>query len=275
MVTLETIPEDLQSYLLNFVDIITVEGKLSRLNKFWNALINNPKICNRRTVLTFGTYADGCKGVSTFNFINICKKYTKIQKVTIGNTVDNQYSLMILLTTQSNIKEVYANALEIEEITLMLLVKYWKNIEVLDLSNNTLCSTSVNHLCQLRSLKKLYLHNIRYFYSNIIEAPVICTSLEDIINIPKNNPNLEEFTIPKEIIIDTLDNITHDSFTNLFYEFIEAIKINCPLIKNTNIGTRYHSHQVKTLLIEMIKNLQSRGVNIKLNQESYKIEVIF
>jgi hypothetical protein len=264
MVTLETIPEDLQIHLLNFIDITTVEGKLSRLNQFWRALINNPKTCNRRTVLDLQVY----NRVNNYNIdvstlIDICKKYTKITKVKAEDPiVVNPYFIVTLLNTQDNIKELYLPAQRIDKYLLSALVKRWENIEVLSFTECNLQHTSIEPMYRFRSLKKLYFHGCYYFRNNYNNT-VTYLSLENLIIIAKNNPNLEEITLPDEILKE-LTSTTKESFTNLLYEFISIIKNKCPLVKEIRVHFDDSSAEEEVLMLNMIiVDIHSRGINVQ------------
>jgi hypothetical protein len=144
---LSRIPLDLQGYILSFVSLKTVEFKISILNKEWNAITKDSRICAFRTKL-FLLRFENCYDYETCSFINVyefkqremvymdvaTKKYTNIHSVVVGNTLLlDENNILIILKNCKKLKTIRFNNYNYD--TILLTLKNCSTLELLILKN--------------------------------------------------------------------------------------------------------------------------------------------
>jgi hypothetical protein len=92
---LDVIPKDLIGYLLNFLDVITVERDVRVLNKRWKDTVDDPDICKFRTSITLDVIPGILRGKEKYyyHYVRITgnalrvlsDKYNRVYEINIGD----------------------------------------------------------------------------------------------------------------------------------------------------------------------------------------------
>ena len=121
-------PDEVLANLLDFLPIRTVEGTLSKLNKRWLQITNNPYICNRRQFLDLSTQSDISR-IDGSVLVTLSNKYKRLHHIILSVciSVTNQGLKMLI---KSNPQLHYLNVLHCTNILDATLDPYDTQMEL-------------------------------------------------------------------------------------------------------------------------------------------------
>jgi hypothetical protein len=125
---LDIIPEDLMSYLLIFLNVITVECSLSRLNKKWNEFVNRPKVTKIRKVIDI----DYKKNVTDDVLGYLSKKYTQVNRLDLSSCTQITDSGLCTMEFKNLTYVSLYRCDKINDVSVIIITKMNKNLKYIN-----------------------------------------------------------------------------------------------------------------------------------------------